>query len=417
MVLLDVDSVLPMTVLGSFRPRLRLMWPAGLMTPNLEWDEKSRTYLLTEESKRFAGVLGSPGARDLSVMPYQEEPKDLPDPLRDRDEPRSHARGLRSHRLRGQRRRDATTRKAAYDRLLASLPELYAANVAHYRRLSEQTVSIATPDPAPRPSRSPGRRWGSTRGSPRTPAWGRGCSPASGPRATASDRASAGSSAATRSGARSRSTPTATSPPPGPRSSSWAACSARTARSPTRSRRAPPGSRGSPTIPYPWNSADATPLFVIAHADHWRATGDRAFLDASFEAILKAWRFTAATDTDGNGLVENTRFGHGWVEGGDLYPPHEEIYQQGVWIEACRALAELAEARGDAGARRGGPRAGGADAGGGREDVLARGPRLLRLRHAAPARRRSRRTAARSAPGGRHASRLWPGAASPTRTP
>ena len=57
----------------------------------------------------------------------------------------------------------------------------------------------------------------------------------------------------------------------------------------------------------------------------------------------KAWRFTAATDTDGNGLVENTKFGHGWVEGGALYPPHEEIYLQGVWIEACRGLAELAD--------------------------------------------------------------------------
>ena len=27
--------------------------------------------------------------------------------------------------------------------------------------------------------------------------------------------------------------------------------------------------------PYPWASADATPLYVIAHADYWRATGDR----------------------------------------------------------------------------------------------------------------------------------------------
>jgi hypothetical protein len=30
--LLDVDSVLPLTVTVSFRPRLRLAWPAGLMT-------------------------------------------------------------------------------------------------------------------------------------------------------------------------------------------------------------------------------------------------------------------------------------------------------------------------------------------------------------------------------------------------
>ena len=45
-VLLDVDSVLPLTVTGAFRPRLRLMWPAGLMTPNVEWDEKAHVYFL-----------------------------------------------------------------------------------------------------------------------------------------------------------------------------------------------------------------------------------------------------------------------------------------------------------------------------------------------------------------------------------
>ena len=51
---------------------------------------------------------------------------------------------------------------------------------------------------------------------------------------------------------------------------------------------------------------------------------------------MKAWRFSAATDTDGNGLIENTKVGHGWTEGSPPYPPHEEIYLQGIWIEACR---------------------------------------------------------------------------------
>jgi hypothetical protein len=72
------------------------------------------------------------------------------------------------------------------------------------------------------------------------------------------------------------------------------------------------------------------------------------FLRRSWPSIVKAWRFTAATDTDGNGLVENTKFGHGWVEGGALHPPHEEIYMQGLWIEACRAMVELAEVMRDA---------------------------------------------------------------------
>ncbi|HEY1404910.1 MAG TPA: hypothetical protein VGB05_12330, partial [Pyrinomonadaceae bacterium] len=34
--------------------------------------------------------------------------------------------------------------------------------------------------------------------------------------------------------------------------------------------------------------------------------------------------------------------GHGWVEGGALYPAHEEIYMQGLWVAASRDLAEMA---------------------------------------------------------------------------
>jgi hypothetical protein len=98
---------------------------------------------------------------------------------------------------------------------------------------------------------------------------------------------------------------------------------------------------------YPFKSADVTPLYVIAHADHWRATGDRAFLEASWDSIRRAWRFAAATDNDGNGLIENTKVGHGWVEGGALHPAHEEIYLEGVWIQACRDVAELADAMSD----------------------------------------------------------------------
>ena len=72
-------------------------------------------------------------------------------------------------------------------------------------------------------------------------------------------------------------------------------------------------------------------------------SGDLEFIKRNWESILKAYRFTAATDTDRNGLIENTGFGHGWVEGGALYPPHEEIYMQGLWIEALRSIAELAD--------------------------------------------------------------------------
>ena len=355
MALLDIDSVLPMTVTGTFRPRLRLMWPAGLMTPNVEWDEKAHVYRLTEESQRFVGLVGSPGARDLSVMPYQEEPKDLPLRFEIETTPEATRAGFIPIVFAGSvKGKDEA--KAAYDRILGSVAALYAGNVAHYRRVQEQTLSVTTPDPALDQSFA-WAKVGIDKGLATNPGLGTGL--------LAGFRTSGDSER------------------PGfgwffGRDALWTAlalhaygdfASAREALEFLRRVQREDGkvpheiSQSAPYLPwftdypYPWNSADATPLFVVAHADHWRSSGDRSFLDASFEAIVKAWRFTAGTDTDGNGLVENTRFGHGWVEGGDLYPPHEEIYQQGVWVEACRgpggagrgagrpALAQEARAR------------------------------------------------------------------------
>ena len=99
--------------------------------------------------------------------------------------------------------------------------------------------------------------------------------------------------------------------------------------------------------PYPWNSADASPLFVIAHADHWRATGDRAFLDESFEAILKAWRFTARTDTDGNGLVENTTSATAGSRAVTSIRRTRRSTSRGCGSRRAVLCAELAEVRGD----------------------------------------------------------------------
>ncbi len=345
-ILLDVRTTLPMTVTGSFRPRLRPMWPAGSMTPNLGWDGKAHVYRITEESGKFAGVLGSPGARDVSVMPYQEEPRDLPIRFQIEWTREEAARSYLPIVLAGSvTGRDAA--KETYDRLLATARVLYERNVAHYKKLLGETLSVTTPDPRLDESFA-WAKVGIDKGLATSPMLGTGL--------LAGFRSSGDSER------------------PGfawffGRDALWTALamhsygdftSARTAlaflrKYQRRDGKVPHEISQSAAIlpwftdyPYPWNSADATPLYVVAQADLFRATGDRAFLDESWGSIVRAWRFTAATDTDGNGLVENTGFGHGWVEGGALYPPHEEIYQQGVWMEACRGLAALAETRGEA---------------------------------------------------------------------
>jgi glycogen debranching enzyme len=344
--LLDIESTLPMTVTGSFRPRLRLMWPAGLQTGDVSWDEKEQVYTVGEETRRYVALIGSPGARDLSVMPYQEEPRDVP--LRfEVDVPLAEmARRLVPIVIvGGVEGRDKA--RAVYQRILGSVPALYAKNVAYYRALQERTAGVDTPDDR-LDAAFDWAKVGLDKGAATSPLLGTGL--------LAGFRTSGESER------------------PGfawffGRDALWSALAihsygdfglARTAldflgRFQRADGKIPHEISQSASLipwwtdyPYPWNSADATPLYVVAHADLWRHSGDVEFLRRSWPAIVKAWRFTAASDTDGNGLVENTKFGHGWVEGGALYPPHEEIYMQGVWIEACRGMVELAEAMRDA---------------------------------------------------------------------
>lgn len=346
--LLEVKTTLPMSVNVYFRPKLKLAWPAGLMTGNLGWDKKEHVYYITEESKRFVGMIGSPAGQDLSVMPYQEEPRDVPAHFVINSSPED----LRSSfvpivivgSVEGREKA-----KAVYDQLLGSIPALYEKNVAYYERLQNETVTLTTPDERLNKAFS-WAKVGVDKGVATNPYLGTGL--------IAGFRTSGDSER------------------PGfawffGRDALWSSLAinaygdfetTRTALEFLKKFQRVDGkipheiSQSASLIPwftdyeFPWNSADGTPLYVIAHGDYWRSSGDKDFLASNWDSIVKAYRFSAATDTDGNHLIENstkTKFGHGWVEGGALYPPHEEIYMQGLWIEASRSFAEMADVVGD----------------------------------------------------------------------
>lgn len=337
--LLDVQSTLPLSIIGSFRPSLRLMWPAGSMTANAGWDETAHVYELSEESGRFAGVIGSPAARDLSVMPYQEEPRDVPLQFAI-DTPPDLGDAFLPIIITGSTEGRAGAR-STYDKLLRSVRAQYEGTAAHYERLLQNTSRVVTPDKRVNEAFD-WAKVGIDKGLATNPLLGTGL--------LAGFRTSGESER------------------PGfawffGRDALWTVLALNAGGDFTSSRAAldflrkfqradgkiPHEVSQSASLlpwftdyPYAWASADATPLYVISHADYWRASADREFLKAAWDSLVKAYRFSAATDSDRNALIENTGAGHGWVEGGALYPPHEEIYLQGLWMEASRSIAELA---------------------------------------------------------------------------
>ena len=343
--LLDVSATRPLTITVAFRPDLRLMWPAGLMTGFVGWEAERHLYFVGEETQRFYGIVGSPLARDVSVQPYQEEPKDLPTRFEVRVTPEQARAGLVPVVFAGSVNGRAEA-EATYRRLVDGAEAQYRATVAHYAGFDRETLRIDTPDDrldaafawakvgvdkglATNPMLGTGFLAGfRTAGASERPgfAWFFGRDALW----TALASTAYGDSASTRAALRFL---------------------GRFQRADGKIPHEVSQSAGLldwfNAYPYGWASADATPLFVIVHADLWRATGDDAFLRAHWPAIQKAYRYTAATDRDGNGLVENTGVGHGWVEGGALYPPHEELYLQGLWVEAAENVAAMATALGN----------------------------------------------------------------------
>lgn len=96
-----------------------------------------------------------------------------------------------------------------------------------------------------------------------------------------------------------------------------------------------------------YDAADATPLYLLLAARIFAWTGDTAALRAEWERIMAAYRFCLDTDRDGDGLIENTGVGHGWIEFGRLGGGTVTYYNAGIWAAALRELKPVAEALGE----------------------------------------------------------------------
>lgn len=93
-----------------------------------------------------------------------------------------------------------------------------------------------------------------------------------------------------------------------------------------------------------YDAADATPLYVILMGKYLNATGDIAFIKKEWSRIKKAMDFCYSTDTDKDGLIENTNVGHGWVEGGKIYGAHVTFYLAGLWASTLEHGSKIASA-------------------------------------------------------------------------
>lgn len=97
-----------------------------------------------------------------------------------------------------------------------------------------------------------------------------------------------------------------------------------------------------------YDASDASPLYLFLAAHYLKFSGDIDFIRTIWPGLKKAYGYILSTDTDGDGLIENTNVGHGWTEGGQLFGSHTEFHLAGCQVAAAEAVEYIAAEMGEA---------------------------------------------------------------------
>jgi hypothetical protein len=145
-ILLDVDSTEPLTIVCSFIPVLQPMWPAGLGGQYAYWDDGLKAYLISEPTRKNHGYLGSPAARGISYTPAHML-SDVPNQFKvEIADPRSvTGRFIPVVVAGGKGARDDV--KKVYQDMAVNPEKRYRRAVDYFERLKRSTLSIRTPVP------------------------------------------------------------------------------------------------------------------------------------------------------------------------------------------------------------------------------------------------------------------------------
>jgi glycogen debranching enzyme len=336
-VLFEIETEEPLEIEAAFIGDFQLEWPAALGGTYLNWDAKEHAFAFGEETKKYAALVGSPTAVDAHLAYETNYSSSDENSMRLGVSPKGKDR--KELVVAGSVTGVADAIKE-YEHLENSYAEAIRDTARYYQSYLDRTVSLELPDSRLQQAYD-WARISTIQGLVTNPYLGTGL--------VAGYRTSG------------------TSQRPGfawffGRDSLWTSFALNAEGDYTTTRTAldfiskyqrddgkvPHEISQSATLvpwfkeyPYPYVSADATPLFIIAMNDYGVQSGDVAFAREKWDNLWRAYQFLRST-YDAQGFAQNFGVGHGWVEGGPLLPVKNEYYQAGLGVEALRALSNLA---------------------------------------------------------------------------
>ena len=353
-ILYQIESARPLTLTFSFTPNMQLMWPAASeFPPDAEWVTTTKPngfYILHLNLPDHAAAIAMPTAEPGVLEPYQERAATYPTQFILHFDPKRDAHTLFPLLMTTSNTAAGSTREAFAQQLLKldqSSQSIYEENRSYYQNLLKTNMSIETPDERLNEAFS----------------WANVSIDQLRVETTPDRDEEALTAGFLNSGDSVR---------PGfgwffGRDALWtmyalnSAGSFETVRKEVEfllKRQSPEGKifhEWSQTanlvdwksLPYEYASADATAMLPMAMNDYLRISGDKAFIDAHWENLLRAWRFECSHDSNGDGIYDNSQ-GTAWVESWIPSMPKQEIYLAALDQQASTAFANLARVTGHA---------------------------------------------------------------------
>lgn len=344
-VLLSVEAIKPLSVVVSFTPDLKPMWPAGLGGQYSYWDKEKKYFVISEGTRKNVALIGSPAGEQFSSGPAHALPEGdmkIKIDVKPEDSKRTLFPIFISASHDGRKRADKV-----YSRLGENFKDLYLEKFRYYEKLAKDYLYVQTPEE----KLNQAFQWAKVAVDKALV-----CNPQLGCGLVAGYGLSGRSER------------------PGfawffggdTFFNSWAITSygsfdmTRQSLAFIRKNQRQDGkimhelSQGAAFIPwfeeYPYGfyHAETTPYYIVSLHDYLNWSGDRKFIEESWPSLKKAYQYVVSADTDGDGLMENTVAGLAALElGAFLKNTKTDIYLASLSVEAHRVFSELAGLMGE----------------------------------------------------------------------
>lgn len=361
-ILLDVYTTSPLTIVPGFMPVMQPQWPAGIGGQFSYWDDGVKAYVISEAKWRGIFLCGSPSAQQMAAPPAQMF-ADNPIQFKFTIEPNTANKNFYPIVIAGSpvnTKYDSV--KALYQDLTSNIEKYYNETFSYYKNLRESTVQVVTPDKKFNLAFEFGKVAlrnlmvdNSSLGKGLVAGYG-----LSGGGGRPGFSWYFGGDAFINSLAINSYGDYQTVKDALQLTQKWQ----RQENFPIRkkSKNEKPTEVGKMAhelsqsdglidwwndYHYGYNHADTTPWYLVAIGNYFRKTGDIDFIKKSWKSIVQAYKWCLSKDSNGDGLMDLKGAGLGVLEFGALVRINNDMYTQGLFTQGINEVNLMAKYVGD----------------------------------------------------------------------